>query len=96
MRLTATYPGGPTALIKISGVRFITDPTFDPAASSYETAVYTLHNTIGPALVPQPSSLRSLSLIEVLDHCGRYASRGAMPTTRTPALFATSIAVTTS
>ena len=53
MRLTATYIGGPTALIEISGVRLLTDPTFDPAGSSYETPVYTLHKTIGPALVPE-------------------------------------------
>ena len=50
MRVTATYIGGPTALIEISGVRFLTDPTFDPAGSSYETPVYTLRKTMGPAL----------------------------------------------
>src|SRR5690348_3723069 len=53
MRVTATYIGGPTALIEISGVRFLTDPTFDPAGSSYETPVYTLRKTIGPALGPE-------------------------------------------
>ncbi|HKW46267.1 MAG TPA: MBL fold metallo-hydrolase [Gemmatimonadaceae bacterium] len=52
MRVTATYIGGPTVLIEISGVRFLTDPTFDPAGSSYETPVYTLHKTIDPALTP--------------------------------------------
>lgn len=53
MRVTATYIGGPTALIEFSGVRFLTDPTFDPAGSSYETPVYTLCKTIGPALVAE-------------------------------------------
>ena len=53
MRVTATYIGGPTALIEVSGVRFLTDPTFDPAGSSYETPVYTLHKTMGPALPPE-------------------------------------------
>ena len=52
MRVTTTYIGGPTALIELSGVRFLTDPTFDPAGSSYETPVYTLRKTIGPAVAP--------------------------------------------
>ncbi|HEY2375207.1 MAG TPA: MBL fold metallo-hydrolase [Gemmatimonadaceae bacterium] len=50
MRVTGTYVGGPTALIEIGGLRLLTDPTFDPAGSSYETTVYTLRKTIGPAL----------------------------------------------
>lgn len=31
-----TYLGGPTAILHISGLRFITDPTFDPAGSVYD------------------------------------------------------------
>lgn len=30
-----TYLGGPTAIIEISGLRFITDPTFDPSDTTY-------------------------------------------------------------
>jgi len=36
--IKVTYIGGPTALIEICGVRFITDPTFDPAGSKYSLA----------------------------------------------------------
>jgi L-ascorbate metabolism protein UlaG (beta-lactamase superfamily) len=31
----AIYLGGPTVILEISGLRFITDPTFDPANTSY-------------------------------------------------------------
>ena len=45
-----TYIGGPTTLIEWNGLRFLTDPTFDPAGSSYPTNEYTLRKTIGPAI----------------------------------------------
>jgi L-ascorbate metabolism protein UlaG (beta-lactamase superfamily) len=45
-----TYIGGPTCLIEWSGLRFLTDPTFDPAGSTYPTNEYTLRKTIGPAI----------------------------------------------
>lgn len=50
--ISATYIGGPTALIEIGGFRFITDPTFDPAGSHYSLAggVVNLEKTQGPAI----------------------------------------------
>lgn len=45
-----TYIGGPTALFEIGGIRFLTDPTFDPGGSEYKTNIYTLHKTAGPAV----------------------------------------------
>jgi L-ascorbate metabolism protein UlaG (beta-lactamase superfamily) len=45
-----TYIGGPTALIEWAGLRLLTDPTFDPAGSAYQTPVYTLRKTQGPAV----------------------------------------------
>jgi L-ascorbate metabolism protein UlaG (beta-lactamase superfamily) len=48
--LSLTYVGGPTALIEWSGLRFLTDPTFDPAGSAYPTNEYTLRKTMGPAI----------------------------------------------
>ena len=50
LNVRATYIGGPTALIEVDGIRFLTDPTFDPAGSSYETPVYTLRKSTGPSL----------------------------------------------
>src|SRR5882762_7797942 len=47
-----TYIGGPTALFEIAGLRFLTDPTFDPKDSEYRTNVYTLHKLKAPAITP--------------------------------------------
>lgn len=49
-KLKFTYIGGPTALIEINGLRFLTDPTFDPAGSEYKTNIYTLRKTKDPAV----------------------------------------------
>lgn len=48
-----TYIGGPTLLLEWRGLRLLTDPTFDPADTSYPTPVYTLHKTIGPAITAE-------------------------------------------
>jgi L-ascorbate metabolism protein UlaG (beta-lactamase superfamily) len=45
-----TYIGGPTLLIEVAGLRFLTDPTFDPAGGEYGTPASTLYKTQGPAL----------------------------------------------
>jgi L-ascorbate metabolism protein UlaG (beta-lactamase superfamily) len=50
--LIATYVGGSTAILDVAGLRFITDPTFDAAGTSYETPVYTLHKAGAPAIAP--------------------------------------------
>lgn len=42
------YIGGPTIVLTIDGLRFITDPTFDQAPSRYELPVYTLEKTQSP------------------------------------------------
>jgi len=52
LELVATYVGGPTAVLDVAGLRLITDPTFDPAGTSYETPVYTLRKAGAPALTP--------------------------------------------
>ena len=44
--------GGPTALLELGGLRLLTDPTFDPAGTSYPTPLYTLHKLTSPALTP--------------------------------------------
>lgn len=44
------YVGGPTVVIEIAGFRLLTDPTFDPAGTSYPTAKYTLMKTAGPRI----------------------------------------------
>src|SRR4051794_24535882 len=48
--LRLTYVGGPTALLEIAGLRFLTDPTFDPAGGEYPSGPATLRKLAGPAL----------------------------------------------
>jgi L-ascorbate metabolism protein UlaG (beta-lactamase superfamily) len=78
-----TYIGGPTALIEMDGLKFLTDPTFDPADTYYPSGPVTLHKTAGPAL-----SVASLGHIDVvllshdhhadnLDNAGREMLKNA-------------------
>ena len=48
--LKFTYINGPTALLEMSGLRLLTDPTFDPAGEEYPTNMYTLRKLSGPAV----------------------------------------------
>ena len=72
-----TYIGGPTTFIDWGGLRFLTDPTFDPAGSEYPTSAYTLRKTMEPAI--DASSIASVDAVllshdhhfDNLDHAGR-------------------------
>jgi L-ascorbate metabolism protein UlaG (beta-lactamase superfamily) len=48
-----TYIGGPTCLLDFAGMRFLTDPTFDPGGSEYKSGPVTLRKLSGPALSSQ-------------------------------------------
>ena len=72
-----TYIGGPTALLEWGGLRFLTDPAFDPAGTEYKSGPATLRKLASPAI-----SAESLDRIDVvllshdqhydnLDHAGR-------------------------
>jgi len=50
--LAVTLIGGPTVLIEFGGLRFLTDPTFDPPGE-YHLPHVTLHKTSRPALTPE-------------------------------------------
>ena len=50
--LTVTLIGGPAVLIEVGGLRFLTDPTFDPPGE-YHLPYVTLHKTSRPALTPE-------------------------------------------
>jgi L-ascorbate metabolism protein UlaG (beta-lactamase superfamily) len=85
-----TYLGGPTLLIEWNGLRLLTDPTFDPAATNYETPAYTLHKTQGPPLPRGALGRVDVVLLshdhhfDNLDHEGRalLADEGLVLTTR--------------
>ena len=44
------YIGGATAYFEVAGLRFLTDPTFDPKDTKYDTGLYVLHKLNNPAL----------------------------------------------
>ena len=75
--ITMTYIGGPTALIEMNGVRLLTDPTFDPAGTSYPTAAYTLEKSLSPGIGPNELGRIDAVLLshdhhfDNLDHAGR-------------------------
>lgn len=72
-----TYAGGPTALINFHGVRFLTDPTFDPGGEDYVSGPVTLHKISNPAV--GLDALGSIDYVllshdqhfDNLDHAGR-------------------------
>ena len=86
-----TYIGGPTALIEFGGLRFLTDPTFDPGGTEYTTPVYTLRKTSGPALpAAQVGPLDAILLshdhhFDNLDRAGRDLLSRAPHVLTTPA-----------
>ncbi|MCE5335509.1 MAG: MBL fold metallo-hydrolase [Desulfobacteraceae bacterium] len=71
-----TYIGGPTALLQLGGLGFLTDPTFDPAGE-YRTKEYTLRKLAGPAIGADSLGRIDAVLlshdqhIDNLDHSGR-------------------------
>jgi len=77
MDVELKYVGGPTALIEVEGLRFLTDPTFDSAPAAYPYPAGVLHKTIGPAVTPE--SLGSIDAVllshdhhpDNLDNAGR-------------------------
>ena len=90
-QLKVTYIGGPTAVFEWGGLRFLTDPGFDPPGGEYKTGPVVLTKTAGPALGPE--SLGSIDVVllshdhhyDNLDHSGRKFVEGARQVLTTPA-----------
>lgn len=61
----ATFVGGPTLHLAWAGRGLLTDPTFDPAPTSYGDAAVPLHKLAGPAV--QPDALGPLDVV-LLSH----------------------------
>ncbi|MFI5227717.1 MAG: MBL fold metallo-hydrolase [Gemmatimonadales bacterium] len=89
--LSVTYVGGPTALVELAGLRFLTDPTFDAGGSDYPTTAYTLHKTQSPAIAPDALGAVDAVLLshdhhfDNLDHAGRVSLAAARATYTTRA-----------
>jgi L-ascorbate metabolism protein UlaG (beta-lactamase superfamily) len=71
------YIGGPTVLLEVGGLRFLTDPTFDPMDTKYDTKYYVLHKLTDPAI--EASKIGPIDFVllshdhhfDNLDHAGR-------------------------
>lgn len=78
------YVGGPTVLLEFRGVRFLTDPTFDPGGGEYQSGIVTLRKISGPAVSAQQLGGFDYVLLshdhhfDNLDHAGRAALAGAV------------------
>jgi L-ascorbate metabolism protein UlaG (beta-lactamase superfamily) len=90
-QLKITYIGGPTAVLEWSGLRLLTDPTFDPAGGEYRTGPVVLKKTVGPALTPEALGRIDAVLLshdhhfDNLDHSGRKFVESAKRVFTTPA-----------
>lgn len=88
MPFKVTYIGGPTAILEIEGVRFMTDPTLDPAGSIYHLGNLTVEKTKGPATL----DIGTIDIVllshdqhfDNFDHAGRELA-GKVPKTYTTA-----------
>ncbi len=75
--ITIKYIGGATALFEVAGLRFLTDPTFDPKDTFYDTGLYVLHKLADPTIAPDQIGHIDFVLLshdhhfDNLDHAGR-------------------------
>jgi L-ascorbate metabolism protein UlaG (beta-lactamase superfamily) len=87
---TLTLIGGPTVLIELAGLRFLTDPTFDEPGRYQSTSTVTLEKTSGPALsADEVGDVDAVLLshdqhFDNLDHGGRAFLKRARATYTTP------------
>ncbi len=72
-----TYIGGPTALLEFAGFRLLTDPTFDPAGTTYSSGPATYRKLADPAIGRAALGRLDAVLLshdhhhDNLDHAGR-------------------------
>jgi Beta-lactamase superfamily domain len=72
-----TYIGGPAVLLECEGLRLLTDPTFDPAGTSYALPIYTLRKTLGPAVGSDAVGLLDAILLSHDHHFDNHRSVGS-------------------
>jgi L-ascorbate metabolism protein UlaG (beta-lactamase superfamily) len=80
---TITLIGGPTALIELGGLRFLTDPTFDDPGD-YQLPHVTLQKTAGPAILAGQLGLIDAVLLSHDQHADNLdlAGRAFLPKAR--------------
>ncbi|MBC7805318.1 MAG: MBL fold metallo-hydrolase [Akkermansiaceae bacterium] len=79
-----TLVGGPTVVMEIGPLRFLTDPTFDAAGGEYDIGVATLHKTQSPALPPSAVGAVDAVLLSHDQHADNLdtAGRALLPSAR--------------
>lgn len=79
--LRLTLIGGATVLLELAGVRLLTDPTFDPAGSTYEDPPVTVRKLTDPAVTPEQIGRIDAVLLSHDEHSDNldHSGRGLLP-----------------
>ncbi len=84
-----TLVGGPTALLVYGGVRFLTDPTFDPPATYEPRPGVKLVKTTGPAVSPEAVGVVDVVLLSHDHHKDNLDDAGREFLARVPRVLTT-------
>jgi len=84
-----TYIGGPTAVISIAGVTFITDPTFDAPGREYALGKVTLRKLNGPAFPVEHLGKIDVALVSHEQHPDNLDIAGRALLPRIPLVLST-------
>lgn len=86
---TVTRIGGPTVLLEVGGVRLLTDPTFDPAGTTYQLGPVVLTKTHGPAVGAEDVGDVDAVLLTHDQHPDNLDEAGRAFLARVPAILTT-------
>lgn len=87
--IEVTYIGGPTAVITIDGVTFLTDPTFDAPGQAYPSGKVTLRKTAGPGVPIEQLGKIDVALVSHEQHPDNLDTSGRSLLTRIPLVLST-------
>ena len=84
-----TFLGGPTAVLEYAGLRWLTDPTFDPPQSYEDPGSTTLVKTRGPAIDPDAIAPIHVVLASHHEHPDNLDTSGAAFSMAAPLVLST-------
>ena len=89
--LRVTYVGGPTAILELTGVRLLTDPTFDAPGGTYEIPRVGAKTTklAGPAVAINALGSIDAVLLSHDEHADNLDASGRALLSRVPVIFTT-------
>lgn len=88
--LRMKHVGGPTLYFELGGVRFLTDPTFDPAGSEYKSGTFTLSKVSGPSISADQLQPIDVVLLSHDHHFDNFDRQGREFATKARTVFTTS------